>query len=125
MNWKFWKKKEELTQYTPIGRLGCKRIDNWPYHAVIIVEQICMVGQRSKIKILDVAIDRDCNKTKKQILNKWGASDWVLTRTIEWESSEQQLQRELGPPPVFEMVNEPYPIKLRHITPYRFSDDGN
>ena len=125
MNWKFWKKKEELTQYTPIGRLGYKRIDNFPYHAVIIVEQICMVGQRSKIKILDVAIDRDCNKTKKQILNKWGASDWVLTRTIEWESDEQLLERKWGPPPVFETVNEPYPIKLRHITPYRFSDDGN
>ena len=125
MNWKFWKKKEELVQYVPIGRLGYIRVNNWPYHAVIIVEQICMVGQRSKIKILDVAIDRDCNKTKKQILNKWGVSDWVLTRTIEWESSEQQLQRELGLPPVFEVVNEPYPIKLRHITPYRFSDDGN
>ena len=54
MNWKFWKKKEELVQYVPIGRLGYKRINDWPYHAVIIVEQICMIGQRSKIKILDV-----------------------------------------------------------------------
>lgn len=120
MSWKFWKKREEiLVPYIPQGRIGCRRLTNVLYESTIIVEEIGRIGNRVKIKILDVSIDRDCNKTKEQILKWWGVCDWVPSNSIAWENEEQKHTRLTGTPmmAVLSDVTQPEKIEYR-LTPH-------
>jgi hypothetical protein len=35
----------------------------------------------------------DCNKTKKQCLDRWGIGDWLPTGNLHWETDEQRARR--------------------------------
>jgi hypothetical protein len=124
MNWRFWKKnqsEEEFVPYIPQGRLGYKRLNlNNIWYFTIIVEKIGEIGNRCKIKVIEVDVDRDCNKTKTQCLHKWGGGDWVDTSYFIWESEEQRFLRRGTPYMVPEEILEPEEIEYK-LTPHNFN----
>jgi hypothetical protein len=92
--WPF-KKKKQYVPYVPQGRVGYlrKELGSRTYEFTVIFEEIGQIGQRSKIRILEVDVDRDCNKTKKQCLDRWGIGDWLPTDNLHWETDEQRARR--------------------------------
>ncbi len=96
--WPF-KKKKQYVPYVPQGRVGYlrKELSGCTYEFTVIFEEIGQIGQRSKIRVLEVDVDRDCNKTRSQCLNRWGIGDWLTTVNIHWETDEQRSERLNGP----------------------------
>ena len=87
--------------YEPTGRLGYCRAQNGGYHYVLIVEEIDRIEnhtldkRRIKIKVLEVDIDLDCNKTEAQCLKDWGRPSWVLETEFIWdEKTAAEIRQE-------------------------------
>lgn len=116
-----WFKKKKKILYTPTGRIGYKRISQSPYEFTIIVEQLLVVGDKCKFMVLEVSVDRDCNKSVENCLKFWGVGDWTSLINITWETTEQWSNR-LGLPEqetfIVENVEEG-DIKYR-LTPHSF-----
>jgi hypothetical protein len=89
--WPF-KKKKTYVPYVPQGRVGYlrKELSVRDYEFTVIFEEIGQIGQRSKVRILEIDVDRDCNKSKEQCIKRWGIGDWLLTNNIHWETDEQR-----------------------------------
>lgn len=121
--WPF-KKKRKTVPYIPKGRVGYRRAgQNFPYYFTVVVEEIGRVAGRSKIRILEVDIDRDCDRTKEQCLKKWGLGDWVSTDYIHWENDYQRAER-LGQetPITYEVEEEELEEETQYIlTPHNFT----
>jgi hypothetical protein len=104
--WPFKKKKKK--PYIPQGRIGYFR--KWDtiyqYYYVIIVEEIGRIGLRRKVKILEVDIFRDCNKSKSQCLNNYGMGEWVKAENFSWESEDDKARRLIGIPQTYELTEE-------------------
>jgi len=91
--WPF-KKKKQYVPYVPQGRIGYLRKEiNNIYYFVFIFEEIGQIAGRSKVRILEIDVDRDCNKTPKQCLDRLGIGDWLITSDIHWETDEQRARR--------------------------------
>lgn len=102
--WPF-KKKKLYVPYVPQGRIGYLRKDiNSTYYFTVIFEEIGQIGQRSKVRILEVDVDRDCNKTRKQCLDRWGIGDWLTTTHIHWETNEQRAERLNRPTVTYQLL---------------------
>jgi hypothetical protein len=122
MSW--FRKKKNVIPYIPQGRVGYRRVSNeYPFCFTIVVEEIGKIGIRSKIRILEVDIDKDCIKTKEQCLLKWGLGDWVPTDYINWETDCQRADR-LGIPIEYEVKVDDLEEETlyRTITPHNFID---
>ena len=122
--WPF-KKKSKKVPYIPQGKIGYLRreIGNI-YYFVVIFEEIGQIGARSKVRILEVDIDRDCNKTKKQCLDRWGIGDWLTTSNINWETDRQRAER-LGhtTPITYDMDEEELEEETQYtLTPHIFTE---
>lgn len=96
----FWNKKKKVTKYKPTGKLGWFNMNGHnPLHGsagfnyTVIVEVIHVVGVRTKVKILEVDIHRNCNKSRGDCLKNYGRGDWVVTDQFMWETTEQHLTR--------------------------------
>lgn len=87
-----WFRKKKVP-YVPQGRIGYYRKNDYPWYFTVIVEEIGRIGTRSKIKIIDLSIDRDCDKSKKSCLKKFGIGDYIITNNINWETDEQRAIR--------------------------------
>lgn len=121
MSW--FRKKKNVIPYTPQGRVGYRRVSNdYPFYFTIVVEEIGRIGGRSKVRVLEVDVDKDCYKTKKQCLRKWGLGNWIPTDSIHWETDEQRRIR-LGQPISYDMdEDELQEDVLYRITPHNFID---
>ena len=117
--WPFSKKKKKVP-YTPQGRIGYKRIDSYPYQCVIVVEQLVVVREACKFRVLEVSIDRDCDKSKTQCLRKWGAPDWINLSSITWETETQWRDR-LGQPITYDIDEDELEEEVKYrLTPHNF-----
>jgi len=119
--WPFKRKKKKVP-YTPQGRIGYKRLDNYPYQCVFIVEQLVLVRDACKFRVLEVSFDRDCNRTKEQCLKKWGAPDWGALSSFTWETDAQWADRLGQPiPQTYEMNEEDLEEEVKYrLTPHNF-----
>ena len=118
--WPFKKKKVVFVPYVPQGRIGFKRIEaNNTWYFNIIVEEIGNVDNKSKIKVIELNIDRDCDKTKDQCLKRWGGGNWFNTTYFRWETEEQKCLRQGIPYIVPEVVAEPEEIEYK-LTQHNF-----
>lgn len=123
MGW--FRKKKNVIPYTPQGRVGYRRVDDYPFYFTTVVEEIGRIGQRSKVRILEVDIDKDCNKTKKQCLLEWGVGQWIITNSINWETDEQKCVR-LGQPISYEVDEDELKEEvLYRITPHNFTSPND
>lgn len=86
----WWSKK---VKYKPLGRLGHFNRNDYPYRYTIIFEKLCEINDRSRVKILEVDVKRDCTKTKEECLKDCSAGEWVSTSKINWETDEQYVSR--------------------------------
>lgn len=81
----------ELTKGT--GKMGIINIKT-PY-CVLEVEEIVVAGNKTKVIIHDVIIDRDgSEQDKDKVLKKWGGNDWILTERITWYDNNSQTIRD-------------------------------
>jgi hypothetical protein len=106
---KWFKKKKPVVPYIPMGRIGFYRKQSYGWYYTIIVERIIGIGTKSMIKVLDVKIDLDSSKSKKECLKNFGYNGIINNNIIEWESDEQMnIRLALGNPqaPVTYMVEE-------------------
>jgi hypothetical protein len=94
--WPFKKKKK--VPYIPQGKIGYFYKNDWPFHYSIIVERIGQIDDRSRVKILEVDIHRDSNKSESQVLHNYSRGEWVITRQFTWESEEDKARRLIGVP---------------------------
>jgi hypothetical protein len=83
----WWSKKK--VKYKPVGKIGHFCRGDYPYYYTIVFERLYDVADRSKVKILEIDIRRDCTKTKEQCLSNASAGEWVSTAAIKWETDEQ------------------------------------
>ena len=123
MGW--FKKKSKKVPYIPQGRVGYlrKEIGSRAYDFTVIFEEIGRIGGRSKCRVIEVDVDRDCNKTKNQCLVKWGIGDWLTTGNIHWETDEQRAER-LGQtiPVTYDMDEEELEEEIQYtLTPHTFT----
>ena len=120
MGW--FRKKKKKIPYTPQGRIGYKRYNTYPYNFVVIVEQLVIINEACKFRILEVSIDRDCTRTKEQCLNKWGVPDWMGLNHFTWETDEQWADRLGQPiPETYEMDEEELEEEIKYrLTPHNF-----
>lgn len=88
-----WWRKKKVEKYQPTGRIGYYRKSDYPYYYRIIVEKIQEINESSKVRILEVDINRGCNRSKEQCLTDAMISDWVITEGILWETDEQYSTR--------------------------------
>lgn len=84
----FWKKKKK---YKPVGRIGTYRVNDYPFFFTIAMEQICEVGSKSRVKVLEIG--KACNKTDQECLHHARFQDWVETGAIIWETDAQYNER--------------------------------
>lgn len=95
----FWNKKKKVTKYKPTGKLGWFNMNgNSVYSSVgfnysVIVEVIQTVNDRTKVKILEVDIHRNCSKSREACLKDYGRGDWVVTNQFRWETDLQHATR--------------------------------
>jgi len=125
MGW-FKKKKKKKVPYIPQGRVGYirKEINNL-YYFTTIFEEIGRIGSRSKVRIIEVNIDRDCNKSEHQCLTTWGIGDWLTSAHVRWESEQQRAER-LGQtiPITYEMEEEDLEEDIQYtLTPHNFTEE--
>jgi hypothetical protein len=101
--WPF-KKKKPYIPYVPQGRVGYlrKELSSKLYEFTVIFEEIGRIEGKSKVRILEIDVDRDCTKTKKQCIDRWGIGDWLNTGGIYWETDEQRAIR-LGNPVTYQV----------------------
>lgn len=122
--WPF-KKKSKKVPYIPQGKVGYLRKDiSNIYYFVVIFEEIGQIGNRSKVRILEVDVDRDCNKTKKQCLDRWGIGNWLTTSNIHWETDRQRAER-LGhtTPITYDMDEGELEEEIQYtLTPHNFTE---
>ena len=88
----------EKPPYIPQGRMGyCREYStvcgSTHFHYIVAVEELQQIGDRSRVKILDVNVYRDCRKSKSQCLKDYGMSDWINRSLFEWETNEQWEDR--------------------------------
>jgi hypothetical protein len=123
MGW--FSKKKKKVPYIPKGRVGYlrKELSNL-YYFTVIFEEIGRIGARSKIRVIEVDIDRDCNKTEGQCLTRWGIGDWLNTESIHWENDQQRAERFGQETPVtYEMEEEELEEDIQYtLTPHNFTD---
>jgi len=75
------------------GRMGIIRYAKGDY-AFLEVEELIIAGNRTKIRIHDVVIDRDnAEQDKSKVLKNWGGNDWVHTENITWYDNNSQTIR--------------------------------
>ena len=101
--WPFKKKKKP---YIPQGRIGYFYRNNWPFHYSIIVEQVGRINDRSRVKILEIDIHRDCSKSKSAILHNYSRGEWILTNQFIWETEDDKARRLIGIPQTYELTEE-------------------
>lgn len=96
----FWNKKKKVTKYKPTGKLGWFNMygknplyGSAGFNYTIIVETIYVVGERTKVKILEVDIHRNCNKSKGDCLTDYGRGEWIVTNQFQWETDTQHATR--------------------------------
>jgi hypothetical protein len=123
MGW--FKKKSKKVPYIPQGRVGYlrKQLGGRDFEFTVIFEEIGRIGQRSKTRILEIDVDRDCNKTEKQCITRWGIGDWLTTENIHWESDRQRAER-LGQtiPVTYDMDEEELEEEIQYtLTPHTFT----
>lgn len=100
VKWLFFNKKKEST-YEPTGKLGFKRYNTASYKFVIIVEKVDEIVDKIKkdgiikIKIIEVSVDRECDKTIDECLAAWGGNNWVRKEDFTWnEKSAAEVREE-------------------------------
>lgn len=86
----FWKKKEKK-KYKPTNRIGIYRVSDYPYIFTIAMEKICEVGNKSRVKLLEIG--KSCDKTDQECLRHAKFQDWVPTNLITWETDAQYHER--------------------------------
>jgi hypothetical protein len=123
---KWLKKKKVIVPYIPQGKVGYIRKESAgrSYEFTVIFEEIGRIGSRSKIRILEVDVDRDCNKNKQQCLSWWGVGDWIGTDNVYWETDEQRVER-LGnvTPTTYDMDEEDLKEEIQYtLTPHNFTE---
>jgi hypothetical protein len=120
--WPF-KKKKVIVPYVPLGRVGYVRKELvGTYEFTAVFEEIGQIGQRSKVRILEIDVDRDCSESKQQCLTRWGIGDWVRTTNISWETDEQRAER-LGHmiPVTYDIDEEELKEEIQYtLTPHNF-----
>jgi hypothetical protein len=87
MGW--FSKKITKTKYKPTGRLGWYTKNDYPFYFTILFERLYDVNTKSKVKILEVDVRRDCTRTREECLKHASVGDWVSTSAITWETDEQ------------------------------------
>lgn len=117
----FWRKKKK-EKYKPTGRIGVYRVNDYPYVFTIAMEKICEVGDKSRVKVLEVG--KACDKTDLECLRWAKFQDWVNTSLITWETDGQYHERINRTEPleneVFEEPQEPTINYTPHTTnPFR------
>ena len=81
----------ELTKGT--GRMGIIRFSGTSY-GFFEVEELVVAGNRTKVILHDVIIDRDDSiQDKEKVLKKYGGNEWVNTETIIWYDNNSQKMR--------------------------------
>lgn len=121
MSW--FKNKEVIEDYTPKGRIGYKRFNTIGKSFVVIVEKLLTIGARSKIRLLEISIDRDSYINERRCLRMWGDSDWVLTDNYHWESdAEMTFRLNEEQPQTFTVPPKKEKIKY-NITPLNFTEN--
>jgi len=81
----------ELTKGT--GRMGIIRFSGTSY-GFFEVEELVVAGNRTKVILHDVIIDRnDSIQDKEKVLKKYGGNEWVNTETIIWYDNNSQTMR--------------------------------
>lgn len=101
MGW--FSKEEKKKKYKPTGKIGWFTKTDYPYYYTLIFEKLYEVGSKSKVKLLEVDVRRDCTRTRQECLRNASAGDWVTTSSISWETDEQYMTRTNQPlPPVYE-----------------------
>lgn len=79
------------------GRMGIVkyRSDYMDTYAFIEVEELEVAGTRTKVRIHDVVPYRNSKvKSRNEVLNNWGQSDWILTNDIVWYENNTQKVRD-------------------------------
>ena len=84
----FWKKKKK---YKPTNRIGIYRVHDYPYLFTIAMEKICEVGDKSRVKLLEIG--KSCDKTDQECLRHVKFQEWVPTNLITWETDAQYYER--------------------------------
>lgn len=97
-----WFSKKIKTKYKPTGKLGWYTKNDYPFYFTILFEKLYDVNSKSKVKILEVDVRRDCTRTREECLKHASVGDWVNTSSITWETDEQYNIRinQVVPPPV-------------------------
>lgn len=87
-------KRKILSQLTKgTGRMGIVRYASGNY-AFLEVEELIVAGNRTKVRIHDVVIDRDnTEQDKSKVLKSWGGNDWIKTENIIWYDNNSQTIR--------------------------------
>ena len=92
MSW-FRKSKSKQEKYKPIGRIGWYTKDTYPYYYTLIFEKIYDIATKSKVRLLEVDVRRDCKHTKEECIKHVAIGDWVSTHGVVWETDEQYYIR--------------------------------
>jgi hypothetical protein len=91
------KSKSELNEKlnSGTGRMGIIRVSKAGAYAFLEVEEVYVAGQRTKVIIHNVSIDRESSESSPdKVLQNWGGNDWVPTGDIIWYENNSQTIRD-------------------------------